>query len=149
LSELNRTSSESPSLVARVNVSASFTELTLPVQRAHLLASLTVYLRRAASGSEQVRLSMLVASMPDDADKFYSRVVPVVISAGEEETYENLVQRTANELTEVESRLTFARDIFLRYPELRGQAAYEQELPVLVSRGQADAPLQGICLNLD
>src|SRR5690606_22476910 len=34
-------------------------------------------------------------------------------------------------------------------PELRGQAAYEQELPVLVSRGQADAPLQGICLNLD
>ncbi len=149
LSELNRASSEMPAQVTRTSVAASFEEMPVAMRRAHLLASLIVYLKRAVSSKGLVQLGLLVPSMPDEAEKFYSQVVPLVIPVSDEELYRTLVQRTGDELTQTETRLTFARDIFLRYQDLRGKPQFDGELPVLVSLGAVPTALQGICLNLD
>ncbi len=149
LSELNRASSEIPPEVMRTGVAPSFEQMPVAVRRAHLLASLVVYLRRAASNKTQVQLGLLLAAMPRDADKFYSRAVPLVVPTDDAELYGTLVRRTGDELKQADDRLTFARDIFFRYPNLQGKPQFDEELPVLVSFGEVPTALRGICLNLD
>lgn len=110
------------------------------------LAALSVYVARA--GEESTFDIALAKALPKHADRFYASATPMRVTVDMGAPFEAVRSQVDAELSVQQKRKTFARDMLMRYEQLRGQTDEIDRLTIGVQTDGAPGLVAGTAFTL-
>ena len=113
-----------------------------------LTSAVVTYVARVGVDAEPICLGFMAERMTPLAAGLFSPVTPFVVDVGAGLSWAELGERVASELSQQETRHTFARDVYFRYGRL-GAPALSRVQRLLLSRGTQSSLPTGARLCFD